>query len=161
MRIGIGYDVHRLTRGRRLILGGFEFENAEFGLEGHSDADVLIHSIMDAMLGAAGLRDIGYYFPNNDEKYRNIRSTILLEKVYGLISEAGYKVNNIDVIVVAEYPHMAPYIEKIKEILSGVLNINTNQIAIKATTEEGLGFIGAKEGIAVHSVVSLIEKDKK
>jgi 2-C-methyl-D-erythritol 2,4-cyclodiphosphate synthase len=116
---------------------------------------------MDAMLGAAGLRDIGYYFPNNDEKYRNIRSTILLEKVYGLISEAGYKVNNIDVIVVAEYPHMAPYIEKIKEILSGVLNINTNQIAIKATTEEGLGFIGAKEGIAVHSVVSLIEKDKK
>ncbi len=158
MRVGIGYDVHRLTRGRRLFLGGLEFENAEFGLDGHSDADVLLHAMMDAMLGAAGLRDIGFYFPNTDEKYRNIRSTELLKKVNEMIDKEGYKINNVDVIVVAEYPHMSPHIEKIRQVISEILNIKTTQIAIKATTEEGLGFIGAKEGIAVYSTVTLMEK---
>ncbi len=158
MRVGIGYDVHRLIRGRRLFLGGLEFENSEFGLDGHSDADVLLHAVMDAMLGAAGLRDIGFYFPNTDEKYRNIRSTELLKRVNEMINKEGYKINNIDVIIVAEYPHMSPYIEKIRQIISEILNINITQVAIKATTEEGLGFIGAKEGIAVYSTVTLMEK---
>ncbi len=158
MRVGIGYDVHRLTRGRRLFLGGLEFEKAEFGLDGHSDADVLLHAVMDAMLGAAGLRDIGFYFPNTDEKYKNIRSTELLRKVKDMIDKEGYSIGNIDVIVVAEYPRMSPYIEKIRNAMAGILNIDIKQIAIKATTEEGLGFIGAKEGIAVYSTVTLVEK---
>jgi len=158
MRIGIGYDVHRLIRGRKLFLGGVEFEKAEFGLEGHSDADVLLHAVMDAMLGAAGLRDIGHYFPDKDDKYKNIRSTELLNEVQHIIAKEGYEVNNVDVIVVAEYPRMAPYIDKVKDAIAKVLNIRTTQVAIKATTEEGLGFTGAKEGIAVHAVVSLKEK---
>jgi len=158
MRIGIGYDVHRLTRGRKLFLGGVEFENAEFGLEGHSDADALIHAVMDAMLGAAGLRDIGHYFSDKDEKYRNIRSTILLEEANRIIGQEGYKIGNIDIIVVAEYPRMSPYIEKIKETLAGVLGISVKQLAVKATTEEGMGFTGRKEGIAAHAVVLLENK---
>lgn len=158
MRVGIGYDVHRLTRGRRLFLGGVEFEKAEFGLEGHSDADVLIHSIMDAMLGAAGLMDIGHYFPDTDNKYKGIRSTELLKQVKDEIDKEGYKVNNVDAIVVAEYPRMAPMIMAIRECLAELLGITVKQVAVKATTEEGLGFIGAKEGIAVHSVVTLMEK---
>ena len=158
MRIGIGYDVHRLTRGRKLFLGGVEIENAEFGLEGHSDADVLIHAIIDAMLGGAGLRDIGHYFPDKDDKYKNIRSTELLKEVKDIIAKEGFEVNNIDTIVVAEYPRMAPHIDAIREELSKILGITVKQVAVKATTEEGLGFTGAKEGIAVHSVVTLKEK---
>ncbi len=158
MRIGIGYDVHRLVRGRRLFLGGVEFENAEFGLEGHSDADALIHAVMDAMLGAAGLRDIGHYFPDKDNKYKNIRSTVLLEEANRIIGQEGYKIGNIDVIVVAEFPRISPYIEKIKETMAGVLGINIKQIAVKATTEEGMGFTGRKEGIAAHAVVLLESK---
>ncbi len=157
MRIGIGYDVHRLVRGRRLFLGGFEFENAEFGLEGHSDADVLLHSVMDALLGAAGLRDIGYYFPSNDEKYKNIRSTELLKKVVGMLKDKRYSINNVDAIVVGEYPRVAPHTDKIIGKMAGVMEIDGGRIAIKATTEEGLGFTGAKEGVAVHAAATITE----
>ncbi len=155
MRIGIGYDVHRLVKGRKLYLGGVEFEDAVFGLEGHSDADVLIHAIMDAMLGAAGFNDIGYYFSDKDEKYRGIRSTELLKQVSILIKNAGYSVENIDSIVVAEYPRVAPKIDEIKQTLATALGINVKQVGVKATTEEGLGFTGRKEGIAAHAVVLL------
>ena len=155
MRIGIGYDVHKLVKGRKLFIGGVEFENAEFGLEGHSDADVLIHAIMDAMLGAAGLKDIGHYFSDKDEKFRGIRSTELLKQVDMLIKKAGYTIENIDSIVVAEFPKMAPKIDEIKEILANILAINVKQVGVKATTEEGLGFTGRKEGIAAQAVVLL------
>jgi 2-C-methyl-D-erythritol 2,4-cyclodiphosphate synthase len=155
MRIGIGYDVHRLKRGRKLFLGGVEFEKAEFGLEGHSDADVLIHAVMDAMLGAAGLKDIGHYFPDTESKYKGIRSTELLKEVKEIIGREGFEVENIDTILVAEYPRLAPYIDKIKEALAGVLGVKISQIGVKATTEEGLGFTGAKEGVAAHAVVLL------
>jgi len=158
VRVGIGYDVHRLKRGRRLFLGGVEFEKAEFGLEGHSDADVLIHAIMDAMLGAAGLRDIGYYFSDKDEKYKGIRSTELLKEVKELIEKEGYVIGNVDSIIVAEYPRVAPYIEKIKTSLAQCLGVKESQVAIKATTEEGLGFTGAKEGVSAHAVAVLKEK---
>ncbi|HRU38985.1 MAG TPA: 2-C-methyl-D-erythritol 2,4-cyclodiphosphate synthase [Candidatus Goldiibacteriota bacterium] len=158
MRIGIGYDVHRLKRGRRLFLGGVEFEKAEFGLEGHSDADVLIHAIMDAMLGAAGLPDIGHFFPDKDEKYRGIRSTELLKQVKEEIQKQGYELSNIDTIVVAEYPKLAPQIAAIKESLAAVLGVSASQIGVKATTEEGLGFTGAKEGVAAHAVALLKER---
>ena len=159
MRVGIGYDVHRLVRGRRLFLGGFEFENSEFGLEGHSDADVLLHALMDAILGAAGLNDIGHYFPNTDEKYKGIRSTELLKQVKEEIQNKGFKICNIDMIVVAEYPRLSPYIDKIKESIAKILEIKLDQIGLKATTEEGLGFTGAKEGIAAHAI-ALIEEVK-
>ncbi len=158
MRVGIGYDVHKLARGRKLFLGGIEFEKAEFGLEGHSDADVLIHAIMDAMLGAAGLKDIGNYFPNNDERFKGIKSTILLKQTNDIIKKEGYEINNIDAIVVAEYPRIAPYIDKIRQTLAETLGITVKQVAIKATTEEGLGFTGAKEGVAAHAVATLMEK---
>lgn len=157
MRVGLGYDVHRLVRGRRLFLGGFEFENSEFGLEGHSDADVLLHALMDAMLGAAGLNDIGHYFPNTDDKYKGIRSTELLKQVRDEIKKQGFKICNIDMIVVAEYPRLSPYIDRIKEKIAQILQIELNQVGLKATTEEGLGFTGAKEGISAHAIV-LIEK---
>jgi 2-C-methyl-D-erythritol 2,4-cyclodiphosphate synthase len=158
MRVGIGYDVHRLKRGRKLFLGGFEFEKSEFGLEGHSDADVLIHAIMDAMLGAAGLHDIGHYFPDTDNKYKGIRSTELLKQVCGIIGKEGYELMNIDTIVVAEYPRLAPYIDKIKASLAAALGIGEKQVGVKATTEEGLGFTGAKEGVAAHAVALLKKK---
>lgn len=155
MRIGTGYDVHRLVKGRKLFLGGVEFENAEFGLEGHSDADVLIHAIMDAMLGAAGFNDIGYYFSDKDEKYRGIRSTELLKQVNTLIKNAGFTIENIDSIVIAEAPKMAPKIDEIKKTLAEVLGISVKQVGVKATTEEGLGFTGRREGIAAQAVVLL------
>ncbi|MBP7792658.1 MAG: 2-C-methyl-D-erythritol 2,4-cyclodiphosphate synthase [Candidatus Goldbacteria bacterium] len=159
MRVGIGYDVHRLVRGRKLFLGGFEFENSEFGLEGHSDADVLLHALMDAMLGAAGLNDIGHYFPNTDEKYKGIRSTELLKQVNEEIQKKGYEICNVDMIMVAEYPRLSPYIDKIKTSIAEILDIELDQIGLKATTEEGLGWTGAKEGVAAHATV-LIEKIK-
>ena len=155
MRIGTGYDVHRLVKGRKLFLGGVEFENAEFGLEGHSDADVLIHAIMDAMLGAAGFNDIGYYFSDKDDKYRGIRSTELLKQVNTLIKNAGFTIENIDSIVIAEAPKVAPKIEEIKKTLAEVLGISVKQVGVKATTEEGLGFTGRREGIAAQAVVLL------
>ena len=158
MRTGIGYDVHRLAKGRILFIGGVEFEDAEFGLDGHSDADVLIHAVMDALLGAAGLRDIGHYFPDSDEKYRGIRSTELLSKVVEMIKKEGYVIENVDTIVVAEYPRLAPRIVEIKSCLCSVMGIGEKQLGVKATTEEGLGFTGRKEGVAAHASVLLKNK---
>jgi 2-C-methyl-D-erythritol 2,4-cyclodiphosphate synthase len=158
MRIGIGYDVHRLLMGRKLFIGGVEFLDAELGLDGHSDADVLIHAVMDALLGAAGLRDIGYYFPDSDEKYRGIRSTELLLKTVEMIKKEGYVIENVDTIVVAQYPRLAPKIDEIKSCLCAVMGISEKQLGVKATTEEGLGFTGKNEGVAAHASVLLKNK---
>jgi len=154
MRTGIGYDVHRLEAGRKLVLGGVTIEHFA-GLEGHSDADVLIHAIMDALLGAAGLNDIGVYFPNTDMKYKDISSITLLGEVKKIIWDAGYIILNIDSVVILEEPKISPYIPQMKKSISEALEININQIGIKATTSEGLGFCGAKEGAAAQSVALL------
>ena len=155
MRIGIGYDVHILTEGRKLIIGGVDIPY-EKGLLGHSDADVLIHAIADALLGAAALGDIGKHFPDSDEKFRGISSLIILSSVSDLLGQAGYKIVNIDSIIIAEKPKMMPYISQMKGNLADALKIPSSQIGIKATTTEGLGFTGRKEGIAAQAV-ALIE----
>lgn len=154
MRAGIGYDIHRLEAGRKLVLGGVTIEHFA-GLEGHSDADVLIHAIMDALLGAAGLNDIGVYFPNTDMKYKDISSITLLGEVKKIICDAGYIILNIDSVVILEEPKISPYIPQMKKRISEALEININQIGIKATTSERLGFCGAKEGAAAQSVALL------
>lgn len=156
IRIGQGYDVHRLVEGRKLILGGKEIEY-EFGLLGHSDADVLTHAICDALLGAAALGDIGKLFPDNDEKYKNINSQILLTEVGKRIASAGYIINNIDATVVAQEPKLAPHISDMRENIARSLNIEPQQVSIKATTEEGLGFTGKKEGIAATAVALIVK----
>jgi len=153
-RIGSGYDVHRLKKGRKFILGGIEIPN-RLGIEGHSDADVLIHAICDALLGAAGLRDIGVHFPNIDPKYKNIDSTLLLKKVCELIRENKFEIGNIDAIVVLEQPKLNPLIPKMKKRLAEVMNVSEDQISLKATTSEGLGFIGKEKGIEAHAVALL------
>ena len=147
MRVGMGYDVHRLVEGRDLILGGVKIEHS-LGLLGHSDADVLIHAIMDALLGAAALGDIGKHFPDTDEKYKGISSMKLLEHVKGLIEEEGYVIENIDATIIAQKPKLRPYMEEMEENIAKVLKIEKNQINLKATTEEKLGFTGREEGIA-------------
>lgn len=154
MRIGLGYDVHKLVEGRDLIIGGVNIPH-EKGLLGHSDADVLIHAIMDGMLGALALGDIGKHFPDNDEKYKGANSMKLLEYVNELIESKGYKVSNIDSIIIAQSPKMAPHIENMRKNISQILNTNIENISVKATTEEGLGFTGAKEGIASQSICLL------
>lgn len=151
MRIGHGYDVHKFCEGRKLILGGIEIEY-DLGLLGHSDADVLIHAVCDALLGAAALGDIGKHFPDNDAAYKNIDSTILLKKVVELIKQKGYSIGNIDVTVIAQAPKLAKYIDAMRKKVAECCGIEIEQIGIKATTEEGLGFTGQKLGIAVHSV---------
>jgi 2-C-methyl-D-erythritol 2,4-cyclodiphosphate synthase len=156
MKVGIGYDVHRLVRGRRLVLGGVQIP-FEKGLSGHSDADVLTHSICDAILGALGKGDIGRHFPDTDPKYKDISSLILLKKVSEIMTEVNFQVNNLDSVIIAEKPHLAPYIEDMEKNLSRVLKINRELINIKATTNEGLGWIGKGEGIAAYSIVSLRE----
>ena len=156
MRIGHGYDVHKLVAGRRLVLGGVEIENDK-GLLGHSDADVLIHAVMDALLGAAALGDIGKHFPDNEEKYKDISSVILLEKVAGLLEKEGYRVENIDATIIAQRPKLAPYTEIMRENIAVALSCEKEKINIKATTEEGLGFTGDGSGIAAHAV-ALIER---
>lgn len=158
-RIGIGYDVHRFTEGRPLILGGVKIDYSK-GLAGHSDADVLIHAINDAILGACCLGDIGMHFPDNDIAYKDISSTILLEKVMVLMKECGYRIVNCDNILILEKPKIAPYIQRIREKLFTILETELNTINIKATTTEGLGFCGREEGIAAQSVV-LLEKIRK
>ncbi len=155
MRIGIGYDVHSLVEGRKLIIGGVEIP-FERGLLGHSDADVLIHAIMDSILGALGLGDIGKHFPDTDNQYKNISSLILLEKVYNIMLESKYRIGNIDTIIVAQRPKLAPYIEDMKMEISKVLNTSISNINIKATTTEKLGFEGREEGIAAHSACLLV-----
>ena len=152
MRVGMGYDVHRLVEGRKLILGGVEIP-FEKGLLGHSDGDVLLHAICDALLGAAGKGDIGQHFPDTNPEYKDISSLVLLEKVKGLIKE--YRINNIDSIIVAQDPKLAPYLSKMKENIAGVLKIDKDKINIKATTTEKLGSIGRGEGIAAYAMVSL------
>jgi 2-C-methyl-D-erythritol 2,4-cyclodiphosphate synthase len=154
IRTGIGYDVHRLESGRKLVLGGVTIEHFA-GFEGHSDADVLIHAIMDALLGAGGLSDIGVYFPNTDMQYKDISSIILLGMVKDLVSDAGYRILNIDSVVILEEPKISPYIPLMKIKISEALEISVDQIGIKATTSEGLGFCGAKEGAAAQSVALL------
>lgn len=151
LRIGQGYDVHRLVQGRRLILGGVEIPH-ETGLLGHSDADVLTHAVCDALLGAAALGDIGKNFPDSDEKYRGISSLILLEEVGKKLAEHGCSVNNIDVTVIAQAPKLAPFIQEMRQNLASSLKISVDAISVKATTEEGLGFTGSKEGISAMAV---------
>jgi 2-C-methyl-D-erythritol 2,4-cyclodiphosphate synthase len=156
MRIGHGYDVHRLVPGRKLILGGVEIP-CEKGLLGHSDADVLAHAIMDALLGAAALGDIGKLFPDNDPVYEGADSLVLLQRVTEVLMENGYAVGNVDATVLAQRPKLAPHIPAVRERLAQAMGISTDQVSVKATTEEGLGFTGAGEGIAAHAV-ALIEK---
>ncbi len=156
MRIGHGYDVHRLTEGRRLVLGGVEISHS-VGLLGHSDADVLIHSLCDALLGAAGFGDIGKHFPDTSADYKDIDSRILLRRVTALLSANGYRLGNADITVIAQKPKLAQYIPAMRENISADCNADISQINIKATTEEGLGFTGIEQGIAAHAVC-LIEK---
>ena len=154
MRIGHGYDVHRFESGRRLILGGVQIPYPQ-GLAGHSDADVLTHAVMDALLGAAGLGDIGMHFPDTDDRFEGIDSLILARETVALVQDAGYSICNIDSTLIAQAPKLSPYLPKMRKALSQALQINTDQINIKATTEEHLGFTGRKEGIAAHAVCLL------
>ena len=154
MRIGTGYDVHRLAEDRALVIGGVEIPY-EKGLLGHSDADVLLHAIMDALLGAAALGDIGRHFPDSDPAYKGISSLVLLEKVGALLSERGFIIENIDSTIVAQAPKMRPYIETMRENIATVLGMETEFVNVKATTEEGLGFTGAGEGMAAQAVCLL------
>lgn len=155
MRIGHGYDVHRLVPERKLILGGVEVPY-ELGLLGHSDADVLTHALMDALLGAAALGDIGGYFPDNDPKYKGADSIALLREVIAILSEAGYHVENVDCTVLAQRPKLKPFIPAMRERLAQAMGIDVSAVSVKATTEEGLGFTGEGLGIAAHAV-TLIE----
>lgn len=156
MRIGHGYDVHRLVHGRKLTLGGVDIP-FEKGLDGHSDADVLLHALMDALLGAAGLRDIGTIFPDTDESYRGISSALLLQRVNEKITQCGLHVGNIDVTVLAQRPKLGGYIPLMRRAIAQTLEIDETRVNIKATTEEGLGFTGSGEGIACHAVCLLEE----
>jgi 2-C-methyl-D-erythritol 2,4-cyclodiphosphate synthase len=157
-RMGVGYDVHRLTSGRPLILGGVEIPFS-LGLAGHSDADVLSHALGDALLGAAGLGDLGRLFPDSDPQYKGISSLRLLERIYFFIHQKGYKIENVDTTIVAQEPKLAPYREKMQAALAPVLQVSVDQISIKATTTEGLGFAGRQEGIAAYAVALLVKSE--
>ena len=157
MRIGHGYDVHKLVEGRKLILGGIEIP-FEKGLLGHSDADVLTHALMDALLGAAALGDIGKLFPDNDPAYAGADSVGLLKKVCAVIADAGYRVGNVDCTVIAQRPKLAPFIPAMREKLADAMGVDVSRVSVKATTEEHLGFTGEGLGIAAHSVALLEEK---
>lgn len=154
MRIGMGYDVHRLVEGRELIIGGVNIPY-EKGLLGHSDADVLIHAVMDALLGAAALGDIGKHFPDTDPQYEGISSVILLSKVGKLLNENLFFIENIDATIIAQKPKMRPYIDRMRQIMADSLNIDVSQVSVKATTEEGLGFTGSGEGISAQAIALL------
>lgn len=162
IRIGHGYDVHRLVAGRKLILGGVEIENAGVGLLGHSDADVLLHAISDALLGAAALGDIGQHFPDTDAQYENADSLFLLQQCVALVKKKGYQISNVDATVLAQAPKLAPYILEMRENIAKACKLPLDAVSVKATTEEGLGFTGEKQGIAAHAVclLSLVEKIK-
>ena len=151
MRIGQGYDVHKLVEGRKLILGGVEIPHT-VGLLGHSDADVLLHAIMDSLLGASALGDIGKLFPDTDERYKGADSLVLLKEVVRVLGENGYKIVNIDSTVIAQSPKLKDYIVKMRENIACACNIDVDRVSVKATTEEHLGFTGRKEGISAHSV---------
>lgn len=155
-RVGMGYDVHKLVDGRPLWLGGVKIEHTQ-GLLGHSDADVLIHAICDALLGAASLRDIGYHFPDTANEYENIDSKILLAKTCALLRQKGYEIGNIDATVCAERPKINPHIPHMQEVLAQVMNIDTDNISIKATTTEHLGFTGREEGMSAYAVALIFK----
>lgn len=157
MRIGHGYDVHRLVSGRKLILGGMEIPY-DRGLDGHSDADVLTHAIMDALLGAAAMGDIGQHFPDNDDTFLGIDSQILLKKVCTLLREHQYDIGNLDATIIAQKPKLMPYLERMRETLAHTMEIPMSKINLKATTEERLGFTGREEGISAHCVCLLEER---
>lgn len=158
MRIGHGYDVHRLVPGRKLVLGGVDIPH-ETGLLGHSDADVLAHAIMDALLGAAAMGDIGALFPDNDERFAGADSLLLMREVVCRLSSAGWQIGNIDATVLAQAPKLRPFIDQMRENLAQACGIPTGCVSVKATTEEGLGFSGRKEGIAAHAVCLLESKN--
>ena len=156
MRIGHGYDVHRLVEGRDLILGGVKIPY-HLGLDGHSDADVLLHAVMDALLGAAGLRDIGFHFPDTDMRYKGADSMELLRCVAQKIADAGYRVSNVDVTMIAQMPKLKPHIPQMMENIAKMLGVDTSRVNVKATTEEHLGFTGSGEGMSCHAVCLLEE----
>jgi len=156
--VGVGFDVHPLVPGRKLILGGVEIPN-EKGLDGHSDADVLVHAIIDALLGATGLGDIGTHFPSSDPNLRGISSLVLLARVMAMLQRERWRVGNVDATIIAEQPQLAPYAAQMRESISRTLNVELDRVAVKSTTAKGLGFIGRGEGIAVH-VVALVESDQ-
>ena len=156
MRIGHGYDVHKLVEGRDLILGGVKIPY-ELGLLGHSDADVLLHAVSDALLGAAGLRDIGYHFPDSDPKYKGADSRMLLQEVRQKVADAGYRVGNVDVTMIAQKPKLKPHIEQMMANIASDLQIDLSRVNVKATTEEKLGFTGSGEGMSCHAVCLLEE----
>ena len=158
-RIGHGYDVHRLVKDRALILGGVEIAH-ELGLLGHSDADVLVHAVMDALIGAMGKGDIGKHFPDTDEKYKGISSISLLSAVHRMLTDNGYRVVNVDATVIAQRPKLSSYIEEMRSNMAAALDVEAEVINVKATTEERLGFTGSEEGIAAHAV-ALIEKIRR
>lgn len=157
MRVGLGYDVHALTENRKLILGGVEIPY-ERGLLGHSDADVLIHAIMDALLGAAALGDIGKHFPDTDNSFKDISSLVLLKQTKSVLETNGFSINNIDSTIVAQSPKLSPFIEEMRKKISDILQINISSVNIKATTTERLGFEGRKEGISAFAIASIIQK---
>lgn len=157
-RIGYGYDVHRLTEGRPLVLGGVTIP-WEKGLLGHSDADVMLHALMDALLGAAALGDIGHLFPDSDQRYRGIDSRKLLRQVAVLLEQGGYAVGNVDVTLVAQRPKIAPYIDDMRTNIAADLGVSITRVSVKATTEEGLGFTGTGEGMAAHAVALLVGRE--
>lgn len=159
MRIGIGCDTHRLTEGRKLILGGVEIEHDK-GLLGHSDADALVHAVIDALLGAAGEGDIGTLFPDTDMKYKDISSLVLLEEAGRRVREAGFKIGNIDTVIIAQKPKMAPYKVRMAEVMAETLGIASSQINVKAKTNEKMGFTGREEGIETRAVALLLEDER-
>ncbi|MCF8315064.1 MAG: 2-C-methyl-D-erythritol 2,4-cyclodiphosphate synthase [Ignavibacteriales bacterium] len=154
-RIGSGYDVHRLTEGRKLFLGGIEIP-AEKGADGHSDADVLLHALCDAMLGAIGAGDIGKFFPDNDSKFKNYDSSLFLEQVYDMVVQRGYEIVNIDSTVILQKPKIAPYIPLMKEKIAAITGLAPEDVSVKATTSEKLGFVGKEEGIEAYATILLI-----
>ena len=158
MRVGIGYDVHPLVKGRRLMLGGVEVP-FELGLAGHSDADALIHAVIDALLGAAGLKDIGSHFPDSDASYTNISSLLLLQRTNKLLQASGWHIVNVDATVVAQRPRLAPYNDQMRHNVAQTLGLSTEQVGVKATPSEGLGFAGRGEGIAAYAV-ALVGEDR-
>ena len=159
VRIGTGFDAHRFVEGRPLVIGGITIPHP-LGLDGHSDADVLLHAICDALLGAAALGDIGKYFPPTDMKYKGISSLLLFEKVVTLLAEKGYRVNNIDSVIIAEEPKMAPHIDAMRRAIEEAAGIAPDRVGVKATTTERMGFTGRKEGIAAHAVCTIASMEK-
>jgi 2-C-methyl-D-erythritol 2,4-cyclodiphosphate synthase len=159
IRTGIGFDVHAFEEGRKLILGGIEIP-FDKGLSGHSDADVILHAITDALLGALALGDIGIHFPNTDEKYRDTDSSLFIKKAKKLVEEKGYTINNIDVAVALEKPKISPHLSKMRKSISKILNLSVDRISIKATTSEKLGFVGREEGAFAYAVATVVKKEK-